>query len=98
MPHSQRKYDMSLEAFGDGGDDDDPITEERCAEIATEAFRLGAQASREMMARFVEQGGNSVIANSIRANWNPQWGADPGRIADAEFDAIRNGFDPWAWA
>jgi hypothetical protein len=41
-------------------------------------FRDGAQACREMMARFVEQGGDRVIAGSIRANWNPQWGEDPG--------------------
>jgi hypothetical protein len=37
------------------------------------------QAMREMLARFVEQGGDHVIANSIRLNWNPQWGKDPGR-------------------
>jgi len=40
--------------------------------------REGARACREMMARFVEQGGDHVIAASIRANWNPEWGDDPG--------------------
>jgi hypothetical protein len=50
-----------------------------------EAFRRGAQECRDMMARFVEQGGGPIrggphilIAQSIRANWNPEWGADPG--------------------
>lgn len=49
------------------------------------AFRRGAQQCREMMACFVEQGGgptrgvHSMIAGSIRANWNPDWGEDPGR-------------------
>lgn len=46
-------------------------------------FRNGAQACREMMARFVEQGGDSVTANSIRLNWNPAWGTDPGRLEGA---------------
>lgn len=41
-------------------------------------FRHGAQACREMLARFVEQGGDIVTAASIRANWNPAWGPDPG--------------------
>lgn len=42
-------------------------------------FREGAQAMREMLARFVEQGGDKTTAASIRANWNSSWGADPGR-------------------
>lgn len=48
-------------------------------------FRRGAQACREMMARFVEQAGgptrgiHAIIAQSIRANWSPSWGEDPGR-------------------
>jgi hypothetical protein len=45
-------------------------------------FRRGAQACREMLARFVEQGGDTVTANSIRANWNPAWGTDPGAPED----------------
>jgi hypothetical protein len=44
-----------------------------------DAFRDGLQAMREMLARFVEQGGDSLTAISIRANWNPDWGADPGK-------------------
>jgi hypothetical protein len=55
------------------------------------AFRDGAQACREMMARFVEQGGDgvsgiyAVIAASIRANWRPSWGDDPGRPAEERY-------------
>lgn len=41
-------------------------------------FMRGAQACREMMARFVEQGGDTSTAASIRANWHPAWGEDPG--------------------
>jgi hypothetical protein len=41
-------------------------------------FREGAQRMREMLARFTEQGGAPIIANSLRLNWNPQWGDDPG--------------------
>lgn len=42
-------------------------------------FRTGALAMREMLARFVEQGGDHVTANSIRHNWMPSWGRDPGK-------------------
>jgi predicted nuclease with TOPRIM domain len=38
-----------------------------------------AQVTREMLARFVEQGGDHVTAASIRANWVPSWGKDPGK-------------------
>lgn len=41
-------------------------------------FRTGAAAMREMLANFVEQGGDSVTAESLRANWSPSWGSDPG--------------------
>ena len=41
-------------------------------------FRAGLLACREYMARFVEQGGNHGIAQSIRANWWPSLGDDPG--------------------
>jgi len=54
------------------------VTEER----AQEMFTAGLQAMREMLARFVEQGGHPdgpVIANSMRLNWNPSWGPDPGK-------------------
>lgn len=41
-------------------------------------FRAGLLACREYMARFVEQGGDKVTAASIRANWWPRLGDDPG--------------------
>lgn len=65
---------MSLEAWGDEPWDDDRYTHERVGE----AFVDGAQACRELMARFVEQGGDLATAASIRANWHPSWGDDPG--------------------
>ncbi len=43
------------------------------------AFIAGAQACREMLARFVTVD-STVIAGSIRANWNPSWGPDPGKL------------------
>ena len=67
---------MSWEAWGDPDDLTDSNTDER----VEEAFVLGAQACREMLARFVEQGGDAVTAASIRANWNPSWGTDPGPL------------------
>lgn len=70
---------MSREVFGDEGDLDDHdgyVTEERAAEM----FILGAQAMREMLARFIEHGGDPVTAGSIRANWVPTWGKDPGKL------------------
>jgi hypothetical protein len=68
---------MSLEAWGDDPSDglDGYITEERGEDL----FRGGLQAMREMLARFVEQGGDSATAASIRTNWNPSWGPDPGQ-------------------
>lgn len=41
-------------------------------------FRAGLLACREYMARFVEQGGDATTAASIRANWWPRLGDDPG--------------------
>lgn len=66
---------MSYEAWGDGDEMDGYVTEE----VAEQKFIDGLQAMREMLARFVEQGGDKTTAISIRANWNPSWGADPGR-------------------
>lgn len=68
---------MSQEVFEDDFDQllDGYVTEERAKEL----FRAGLQAMREMQARFVEQGGDAVTANSIRLNWNPSWGPDPGQ-------------------
>jgi hypothetical protein len=76
---------MSLGAWGDEGDVglEGYVTEER----AEEMFREGLQAMREMLARFVEQGGDPVTAASIRANWNPSWGKDPGRPEKVQEDA-----------
>jgi hypothetical protein len=68
---------MSYEVWGDGDDG-----HERCRtdEHVKESFVTGAQALREMLARFVEQGGDTRTAESIRANWPPAWGPDPGKL------------------
>lgn len=61
------------------------VTEER----AEECFTAGLQAMREMIARFIEAGGHpdgKVLAESIRANWWPCWGSDPGRPDDVAQD------------
>lgn len=67
-----------------GPDAMDGYVTQECAE---EKFRSGLQAMREMLARFVEQGGDSVTANSMRANWNPSWGPDPGRPTEIAMNA-----------
>ena len=61
--------------------DCDSGAHEDCIHIdqAVNLFTSGLQAMREMLARFVEQGGDVNIAASIRSNWNPSWGPDPGR-------------------
>lgn len=51
-------------------------------------FRAGLLACREYMARFVEQGGDAVTAASIRANWWPRLGADPGAPRLFNFDEL----------
>jgi hypothetical protein len=67
---------MSYEAWGEPDDSHDGyVTEDRAQEL----FVSGAQIMREMLARFVEQGGDATTANSIRANWVPDWGKDPGK-------------------
>jgi len=68
---------MSYEAWGDG---DDGLDGYVTNEVAEERFIAGAQAMREMLARFVEQGGDRTTANSIRLNWHPDWGDDPGKL------------------
>lgn len=67
-------------AYHDEGADqpDGYVTEEVCED----AFRHGAQACREMMARFL-QDVEPEIAASIRANWSPSWGDDPGPLDPA---------------
>lgn len=85
---------MSLEAWGDEGAEDSGYTSERVNEIGQGCFIKGFQFCREMMARFVEQGGDATTAQSIRANWSPAMGDDPGKINDAEYVEICVGFDP----
>lgn len=50
-------------------------------------FRAGLLACREYMARFVEAE-NPAIAQSIRANWWPQLGPDPGPPRRYEFSEV----------
>jgi hypothetical protein len=63
------------------------------------AFRGGFILCREVMARFVEQGGDHQTAASIRANWVPALGDDPGgprRYDFAELVAADNMEEgPW---
>ena len=77
---------MSYEVWGDGD-----YGHEGCVTVerVEEAFTEGLQAMREMLARFVEQGGDPRTAQSIRENWAPAWGKDPGKL-DGELPA-----DPW---
>lgn len=67
---------MSLEVYGDEGDTgmDGYVTDDVARDMALSA----AQVMREMLARFVETE-SPVIAESIRANWIPSWGKDPGK-------------------
>lgn len=69
---------MSHEAWGD--DDADAHEGYVTTERAEELFTAGLQAMREMLARFVEQGGDATTAASLRANWHPGWGKDPGKL------------------
>jgi len=50
-------------------------------DVRQSAFVHGAQMCRELMASFVEHQGLPIIAMSIRANWNPSWGPNPGKPA-----------------
>ena len=76
---------------GDDGLDglDGYVTDDR----AEEAFNEGAASFREMIARFVEQGGHPEIAMSIRANWHPGWGEDPGQVERDKPIPM----SPWEW-
>lgn len=51
-------------------------------------FRAGLLACREYMARFVEQGGDKETANSIRNNWWPKLGKDPGPPRLLQFSEV----------
>ncbi len=53
-------------------------------------FRAGLLACREYMARFVESE-SPTIAASIRANWWPSLGADPGPPRLFTFDELTEG-------
>jgi hypothetical protein len=79
----------------DGIENDGYVTDERAEELANDAFILGAQMCREMMARFIEQGGDARSAASIRANWNSSWGEDPGTPLKVDYDLTFSGFDAW---
>jgi hypothetical protein len=82
---SNEHPDMSGSGCDDGPDG---WTDDRMMD----AFRAGAAQMREMLARFVEQGPASdpkVIAQSMRLNWVPDWGKDPGKQDDVYGD-------PWA--
>lgn len=57
-------------------------------------FRAGLLACREYMASFVEQGGNQDIADSIRANWWPFLGPDPGRPRRGRWEEYYEGEYP----
>lgn len=65
----------SLHAIPDELDFSDLVTRNPINQVY---FRAGLLACREYMARFVEQGGDKTTAQSIRANWWPVLGADPG--------------------
>jgi hypothetical protein len=49
------------------------------ARTREQRFAVAQSAAHSVLARFVEQGGDATIAQSIRLNWCPSWGADPGR-------------------
>jgi len=69
---------------------DDSDMHEDCVRTgdAEKCFKSGLQSMREMLARFVEQGGHPEVAQSMRLNWNPSWGDDPGKP-----DEIANNWD-----
>ena len=67
---------MSWEAWGDDDSMRGPegyVTDERADEYVV----AGLVAMREMLARFIEPQ-DATMAQSIRANWRPEWGKDPG--------------------
>jgi hypothetical protein len=53
-------------------------------------FRAGLLACREYMARFIEPQ-NPLYAASIRSNWWPQLGEDPGPPRQLDFDELTEG-------
>lgn len=75
---------MYHDVYGEPDEGPEGYVTEECA---AEMFIEGAQAMREMLARFVEQGGDATTAMSIRANWMPSWGKDPGKPDYVAVDA-----------
>ena len=59
-------------------------------------FRAGLLACREYMARFVESESPSIAA-SIRANWWPSLGNDPGKPRQLRFEEVTDGGDTGPW-
>lgn len=59
-------------------------------------FRAGLLACREYMARFVEAQ-DPAIATSIRANWWPGLGDDPGAPRQLDFAEIADGGEEGPW-
>lgn len=59
--------------------------------IQTVYFRAGLLACRAYMASFVESGGDKNIADSIRANWWPFLGDDPGQPRQNTFQELTVG-------
>jgi len=60
-------------------------------------FRAGVLAARESLARFVESE-NAAIAQSIRLNWWPSLGVDPGQPRQLNFDEIAVEKPSGGWA
>lgn len=75
----------ALHALPDGLDFSDVATYNPLNQVY---FRAGLLACREYMARFAEQGGHPETAQSIRANWWPELGPDPGAPRLFNFDEI----------
>ena len=59
-------------------------------------FRAGLLACREQMARFVEAQ-NPAIAQSIRLNWWPQLGDDPGAPRLLSWNEVADGGEEGPW-
>jgi len=73
---------------------DDELQEAMLNPATQVMFRAGLLACREYMAAFVEQGGNKDIAASIRANWWPALGPDPGRPRRLKWEEFYEGEYP----
>jgi hypothetical protein len=67
------------------------IADQQFDEALKASFLHGAQAMREMLARFVENSPPidlKVMAGSMRANWYPAWGDDPGQTSELPRSAL----------